>query len=179
MPPKFSKPIRTEHSASADQTPCGFRNPRGQKPQHTPRCGCSEFSDRRQPRDKSHLEQRTRIIEDAFHADIDPIRTNNLCFTQCIAQVLRKQSGIRTNEDHDAALADYYFEPGSRHMSYIFRHTNLLMRTGPCRCTNFFITKQLLGKLEPCIEKDFNHLFSWTLVKFLLVSETGTIQCDS
>ena len=130
MPPKFSKPIRTEHSASADQTPCGFRNPRGQKPQHTPRGGCSEFSDRRQPRDKSHLEQRTRIIEDAFHADIDPIRTNNLCFTQCIAQVLGKQSGIRTNEDHDAALADYYFELGSRHMSYIFRHTNLLHEDG-------------------------------------------------
>ena len=107
-----------------------FRNPRGQRPQRTPRGGRSEFSDRRQPRDKSHLEQRTRIIEDAFHADIDSIRTNNLCFTQCIAQVLRKQSGIRTNEDHDAALADYYFELGSRHMSYIFRHTNLLHEDG-------------------------------------------------
>ena len=38
--------------------------------------------------------------------------------------------GIRTNEDHDAALADYYFELGSRHMSYIFRHTNLLHEDG-------------------------------------------------
>ena len=130
MPPKFSKQIRADHSACADHTPRGFRNPRGQKPQHTPRGGCSEFSDRRQPRDKSHLEQRTRIIEDAFHADIDPIRTNNLCFTQCIAQVLGKQSGIRTNEDHDAALADYYFELGSRHLSYIFRHTYLLHEDG-------------------------------------------------
>ena len=130
MPPKFSKPIRTEHSASADQTPRGFRNPRGQRPKHTPRGGRSEFSDRRQPRDKSNLEQRTRIIEDAFNSDIDSIRTNNLCFTQCIAQVLRKKSGIRTNEDHDAALADYYFELGSRHLSYIFRHTYLLHEDG-------------------------------------------------
>ena len=70
MPPKFSKPIRTDHSASADQTPRGFRNPRGQRP----RGGRSEFSDRRQPRDKSNLENRTRVIEDAFHADIDSLR---------------------------------------------------------------------------------------------------------
>ena len=49
---------------------------------------------------------------------------------KCIAQVLRKQSGIRTNEDHDSALADYYFELGSRHLSYTFRHTYLLHEDG-------------------------------------------------
>ena len=55
---------------------------------------------------------------------------NNICFLHCIAQVLRKQSGVRTNEDHDAALADYFFEMGSHHLSYIFRHTDLLHEDG-------------------------------------------------
>ena len=130
MPPKLSKFIRTDHSASADTTPRGFRNPRGQRPQHTPRGGRSDFSDRRQPRDKSNLEQRTRVIDDAFNADVESIRTNNLCFAYCISQVLRKQAGIQTKEDHDSALADYYFEMGSRHLSYLFRHTNLLHEDG-------------------------------------------------
>ena len=47
-----------------------------------------------------------------------------------IAQVLRKQSGIKTKEDHDSALADSYFETTSRHLSYIFRHTNLMHLDG-------------------------------------------------
>ena len=130
MPPKLSKFNRTDHSASADTTPRGFRTPRGQRPQHTPRGGRSDFSDRRQPRDKSHLEQRTRVIDDAFNADVESIRTNNFCFACCISQVFRKQAGIQTKEDHDAALADYYFEMGSRHLSYLFRHTNLLHEDG-------------------------------------------------
>jgi hypothetical protein len=130
MPPKFSKHSRTDHSASADYTPRGFRNPRGQRPHHTPRGGRSERTDRRQPRDPSDLEQRTRAIDDAFHAPLDSVQLNSLIFSQCIAQVLRKQSGIKTKEDHDAALADEYFEVASRHLSYVFRHTNLLQRDG-------------------------------------------------
>ena len=55
---------------------------------------------------------------------------NSMVFAQCIAQVLRKQSGIKTKEDHDSALADSYFETTSRHLSYIFRHTNLMHRDG-------------------------------------------------
>ena len=49
-----------------------------------------------------------------------------------ISQVLRKQAGIQTKDDHDAALADYdyYFEMGSRHLSYLFRYTNLLHEDG-------------------------------------------------
>jgi len=37
---------------------------------------------------------------------------------------------MKTKEDHDAALADYFFEMGSRHLSYLFRHTNLLHEDG-------------------------------------------------
>ena len=55
---------------------------------------------------------------------------HSMVFAQCIAQVLRKQSGIKTKEDHDSALADSYFETTSRHLSYIFRHTNLMHRDG-------------------------------------------------
>ena len=130
MPPRFSKHSRTDHSASADFTPRGYRSPRGQRPQHAPRGGRQERPDRRQPRDTRNYENRSRAIDDAFHAPLDSVQLNSLIFSQCIAQVLRKQSGIKTKEDHDSALADHYFEMASRHMSYRFRHTNLMHRDG-------------------------------------------------
>ena len=130
MPPRFSKHSRTDHSASADFTPRGYRSPRGQRPQHAPRGGRQERPDRRQPRDTRNYENRSRAIDDAFHAPLDSVQLNSFTFSQCIAQVLRKQSGIKTKEDHDSALADHYFEMASRHMSYIFRHTNLMHRDG-------------------------------------------------
>ena len=75
MPPKFSKHSRTDHSASADFTPRGYRNPRGERPHHTPRGGRRDQSDRRQrqPRNPEDLEQRTRSIDDAFHAPLDSV----------------------------------------------------------------------------------------------------------
>jgi hypothetical protein len=107
MPPKFSRPARTDYSATADSTPRGYRAPRGQRPQHTPRGGRSDFSDRRRRDGESNREKRTRLIDDAFNADLDSVRMNNVCFTQCILQVLRKQSGVRNESDHDTALADF------------------------------------------------------------------------
>jgi hypothetical protein len=73
------------------------------------RRGRSAFSDRR-PRDESSKANRTRGIEDAFHIHIDLIRPYNVCCAQCFAQVPRKQSGVRNDADHDAALADFWFE---------------------------------------------------------------------
>ena len=130
MPPKFSKHGRTDHFASADYTPRGHRGPRGQTPRHEPRGGRPERQDRRQPRDPNSYENRSRAIDDAFLAPLDSVQLNSLIFSQCIAQVLRKQSGVKTQEDHDAALADHHYEMMSRHLSYIFRHTNLLHRDG-------------------------------------------------
>ena len=130
MPPKFSKPGRTDHSASADITPRGFRSPRGQRPQHTPRGGRQDRPDRRQSRDTRTYESRSRVIDDAFGATLDSVQPNSRVFAQCISQVLRKQSGIKTKEDHDSALADSHFETTSRHLSYLFRHTNLMHRDG-------------------------------------------------
>ena len=130
MPPKLSKHSRTDHSASADFTPRGYRSPRGQRPQHAPRGGRQDRPDRRQPRETRNYETRSRAIDDAFHAPLESVQLNSLIFSQCIAQVLRKQSGIKTKEDHDSALADNYFETTSRHLSYIFRHTNLMHRDG-------------------------------------------------
>ena len=51
-------------------------------------------------------------------------------FSLCIAQVLRKQGGIKDKGDHDSALADGQFENLSRHLSYVFRHTNLIHSDG-------------------------------------------------
>ena len=130
MPPKLSKHSRTDHSASADITPRGFRSPRGQRPQHTPRGGRQDRPDRRQSRETRTYESRSRVIDDAFGAPLDSVQPNSRIFAQCIAQVLRKQSGIKTKEDHDSALADSYFETASRHLSYLFRHTNLMHRDG-------------------------------------------------
>ena len=127
MPPKFSKHGRTDHSASADMTPRGFRSPRGHRPQHTPRGG---YQDRRQTRDTRTPEARSRVIDDAFGAPLDSVQPNSRVFAECISQVLRKQSGIKTKEDHDSALADSHFETMSRHLSYIFRHTKLMHRDG-------------------------------------------------
>ena len=130
MPPKFSKPGRTDHSASADITPRGFRSPRGQRPQHTPRGGRQDRPDRRQSRDTRTYESRSRVIDDAFGAPLDSVQPTSRVFAQCISQVLRKQSGIKTKEDHDSALADSHFETTSRHLSYLFRHRNLMHRDG-------------------------------------------------
>ena len=84
MPPKFSKHGRTDHSASADYTPRGFRSQRGQRPQHTPGGGRSERPDRRQPRDPNSYENRSRAIDDAFHAPLDSVQLNSLIFLSAL-----------------------------------------------------------------------------------------------
>jgi len=55
---------------------------------------------------------------------------NNVCFVQCTLQVLRKQTGVRHERDHDFALQDWWQEKGSRHLSYLFRHTKLTHEDG-------------------------------------------------
>ena len=80
MPPKFSKHSRTDHSASADFTPRGYRSPRDQRPQHAPRGGRQERPDRRQPRDPRNYENRSRAIDDAFHAPLDSVQLNSFIF---------------------------------------------------------------------------------------------------
>ena len=127
MPPKFSKPGRTDHSASADFTPRGHRGQRGYPPRHEPRGG---RQDHRQPRDPKSYEERNRAIDDAFRAPRDSVRLNSMIFAQCISQVLRKQGSVKDDADHDSALADEKIEAMSRHLAYVFRHTNLLHRDG-------------------------------------------------
>ena len=164
MPPKFSKHGRTDHSASADYTPRGFRSPRGNRPHHTPRGG---NPDRRQSRDTRTYESRSRVIDDAFGAPLDSVQSNSRIFAECISQVLRKQSGIKTKEDHDSALADSHFETMSRHLSYIFRHTKLMHRDG-----SLSLHESLLAilaqpeKFALCTVKDRNFCKILTLMSF-------------
>ena len=102
------------------------------------RSGRSDFSDKR-PRDESSEANRTRGIDDAFHIYIDLIRPYNVCCAQwieCFAQVPRKQSGVTNDADHDAALADFWFEKDSCYLLSIFRRTNLLREHGACRVPN-------------------------------------------
>ena len=76
MPPShFHGQNRADRSANVDSTPRGHRTPRGQRPQHTPRGGRSDFSDRRRTdNDDSKKENRTRAIDDAFNASLEHIR---------------------------------------------------------------------------------------------------------
>ena len=87
---------------------------------------------------------------------------------------------MRNDADRDAALADFWFEKGSRHLSYIFRHTNLLHEDGSLSLHELLLSsRNCSGRLEPCIEKDFSPLYSLTLPKFRFVSEAVTTQCVS
>ena len=55
---------------------------------------------------------------------------NDSCFAQCILQVLRKQTGVQNEHDHDFALQDWWQEKGSKHLSDLFRHTKLTPEDG-------------------------------------------------
>ena len=175
MPPKHSKHSRTDHSASADFTPRGYRSPRGQRPQHAPRGGRQDRPDRRQPRDTRNYETRSRAIDDAFHAPLESVQLNSLIFSQCIAQVLRKQSGIKTKEDHDSALADNYFETTSRHLSYIFRHTNLMHRDGSLSLHELISHPGTARKIRTLYREGMKSLQILMRMKFQCAFEAGTI----
>ena len=132
MAPKQSRPERTVHSASADITPRGHRTPRGNTPRHEPRGGRQSHNKNRNPghHDDRVQEERNRSIDDAFLAPLDAVRLNAMIFAQCISQVLRCQGAIKTEEDHDSALADEKFEAMSRHLAYLLRHSKLTHRDG-------------------------------------------------
>ena len=86
--------------------------------------------------------------------------------------------GIRTNEDHDAPLADYYFELGSRHMSYIFRHTNLLHEDGSLSLHELLYHQATARKIRAMYREGLQSLIQLDVGE-VPISETGTIQCAS
>ena len=81
---------------------CGlvFRITRRQRPQHTIRCAVA-FP--------------TFPTDDHMTNPVDSIRPHNLCFAKCFAQVPWKQFGVKNDADHDATLADFWFEKASRY----------------------------------------------------------------
>ena len=103
---------------------------------------------------------------------------NNLCFALCISQVLRKQSGIRTKEDHDAALADYFYEMGSRHLSYLFRPTNLLHEDGSLSLNELLYHQGTARKIRAMYREGLQALTQLDVGEVPIVSETGTTRCD-
>ena len=134
MPPAYS---RLPRSANADETPRrrGQRTPRGQGPYHTPRGGRSEYTDRHRDRNResgSIREKRDNLIE------------------QGLCQVLRKQGGVQTERDHDFPLQDHAFEIGPRHLSYLFRHTDLLHEDGSLSLHEMINHVELPEKSEQC-----------------------------
>ena len=132
MAPKQSRPERTVYSASADITPRGHRTPRGFTPRHEPRGGRQSYNKNRNTghHEDRVPEERNRTLDDAFLAPRDSVRMNSMIFAQCISQVLRCQGSIKTDADHDSALADEKFEAMSRHLAYLLRHSKLTHRDG-------------------------------------------------
>ena len=113
----------------------GQRTPRGQGPYHTPRGGRSEYTDRHRDRNResgSIREKRDNLIE------------------QGLCQVLRKQGGVQTERDHDFPLQDHAFEIGPRHLSYLFRHTDLLHEDGSLSLHEMINHVELPEKSEQC-----------------------------
>ena len=49
---------------------------------YEPRGGRPDRQDRRQPRDPSSYENRSRVIDDAFRAPLDSVKTNSMVFAQ-------------------------------------------------------------------------------------------------
>ena len=123
-PPVHSRASRPDHSG----TPRGHRTPRGQYPSHHPRGGRSDNPDRPQRSYQAYpgeKERRDRQIDAAFKDSMVSVKPSTVALLEALQLVLSKRSGIRTEEQYNKALNDVPFQKGSKHFSYLFRHSLL------------------------------------------------------
>ena len=121
MPPVQSRATGPDQSG----TPRGYRTPRGQYPSHTPRGGRSDNTDSFHQNFPEEKERRDRQIDRAFKDSMISVKPNTVDFIEALQIVLRKRSGNRTDEQYNVALNDVPFQKGSKHVSYLFRHSLL------------------------------------------------------
>ena len=124
MPPVHSKGSRPDFTG----TPRGFRSEKGRPPRHQAKGGKSDYSENPKGRGKGRDQekgQRTSAIEDAFQADLNRIQDAAKDFQEALCLVLRRQTAINSPERHEELLNNETFIKGSKHFSYVFRHSLL------------------------------------------------------
>ena len=151
MPPRFSKPAGASNPYSRNETPRGYRTPRGETPRHTPRGGSSNPYSRR---DDDRPETRDRLIEDAYAASMDTVEINAKTFVEALIHVLRYRGGIQTARDHSEVGEDYAFHKASSHLTYIFRHTYLKHEDGSLSLNELFNHGMTMRKIKHCGHRD-------------------------
>ena len=151
MPPRFSKPAGASNPYSRNETPRGYRTPRGETPRHTPRGGPSNPYSRR---DDDEPETRDRLIEDAYAASMDTVEINAKTFVEALIHVLRYRGGIQTARDHSEVGEDHAFHKASSHLTYIFRHTYLKHEDGSLSLNELFNHGMTMRKIKHCGHRD-------------------------
>ena len=127
MPPVYSRGARPDYSG----TPRGFRTPRDEYPQHTPRGGRSDRPDNRKGYfRREEKETRDRTLEDAFNATLPALQMNTADFKEALCLVLRKRTALQSLNDYHEILNDEAYQKGSKHYSYLFRHSLLTHKDG-------------------------------------------------
>ena len=127
MPPVHSKGSRPDFTG----TPRGFRSEKGSAPRHQAKGGKSDFTEIPKGKGKGkdqEKERRDTIIEDAFQAKIiglGGIQETAKDFQEALCLVLRRQTAIDSEERHEELISHEAFIKGSKHFSYIFRHSLL------------------------------------------------------
>ena len=127
MPPVHSKGSRPDFTG----TPRGFRSEKGRPPRHQAKGGKSDYTETPKGKGKGRdqdKEHRDSNMEDAFRADIrgvGGIQEAAKDFQEALCLVLRRQTAIDSEERHEELLNHEAFIKGSKHFSYIFRHSLL------------------------------------------------------
>ena len=127
MPPVHSKGYRSDYS---DTPPRGYRTEKGNTPRHQAKGGKSEYTDT--PRGKGKREQekesRDSVIENAYqqkYQGTGGVQESARDFQEALCLVLRRQTAIDTEERYDQLLKQEAFIKGSKHFTYVFRHSLL------------------------------------------------------
>ena len=127
MPPVHSKGSRPDFTG----TPRGFRSEKGRPPRHQAKGGKSDYTEIPKGKGKGKdqdKEQRNSNMEDAFRADlrsVGGIQETARDFQEALCLVLRRQTAVNSEERHEELLNHEAFIKGSKHFSYVFRHSLL------------------------------------------------------
>ena len=121
-----SKGSRSDYA----DTPRGYRTEKGNTPRHYAKGGKSEYTDT--PRGKGRREQekerRDQVIENAYQQRCQGsggVQETARIFQEALCLVLRRQTAIDTEERYEQLINHEAFIRGSKHFSYVFRHSLL------------------------------------------------------
>ena len=127
MPPVHSKGSRPDFSG----TPRGYRTEKGSTPRHQAKGGKSDYPETPRGKGKgkeSEKERRDSVIESAFQQRYEGaggVQETAKDFQEALCLVLRRQTAINSEETYEELINHEAFIRGSKHFSYVFRHSLL------------------------------------------------------